>query len=233
MKFINNRLASVLIASTLIVGILSSLGSIPNSKSAIQSGAPLFLNVEDYGAIGNGVVDDRLAIQTAINSVPLTGGTVYFPSGTYRIGSSLLSPTWGLWIGLAVGSSITLQGEGIGKSILKADASLDLNRFIVNAKPGDSKISIKDITVDMGDSPSTTSGSGISFDQANNIRIENTEVKNVDQEAYSLSTVSNFKVENSIANNAWTGIYLTNCNEGEIRQNSISNTDGDGILLRS
>lgn len=43
------------------------------------------LNVRNYGAVGNGVVNDTAAIQAAINALPSTGGTVYIPPGTYMI----------------------------------------------------------------------------------------------------------------------------------------------------
>ena len=40
------------------------------------------LNVCDFGAIGDGVSDDTVALQTAINCLP-KGGRLYFPAGTY------------------------------------------------------------------------------------------------------------------------------------------------------
>ena len=46
---------------------------------------------QDYGAVGNGVADDTLPIQNALNAAPL-GGLVYLPPGTYGITSPLMIP---------------------------------------------------------------------------------------------------------------------------------------------
>lgn len=42
-----------------------------------------WVSVKDFGAVGDGVTDDTLAIQTAF----LNGGNVYFPTGTYKVGT--------------------------------------------------------------------------------------------------------------------------------------------------
>jgi hypothetical protein len=61
-----------------------------------------YLSVKDFGAVGDGVTDDRAAIQAAINysesqSInPQGTPPVYFPSGVYRIGSA--GDTYGLRI---------------------------------------------------------------------------------------------------------------------------------------
>lgn len=46
-----------------------------------------YLNVKDYGAVGNGVVDDTAAINNAITAATATKGTVFFPPGTYLVGT--------------------------------------------------------------------------------------------------------------------------------------------------
>jgi hypothetical protein len=43
----------------------------------------------EFGAVGDGVTDDAAAVQAAITAASLAGGTVYFPPGTYNIGTTL------------------------------------------------------------------------------------------------------------------------------------------------
>lgn len=46
--------------------------------------------VTDYGAIGNGIADDTIAIQNTINAAEAAGGgVVYFPAGVYVVGGAL------------------------------------------------------------------------------------------------------------------------------------------------
>lgn len=51
------------------------------------------VSVKDFGAVGDGLADDYLAIQSAVTFVeskPL-GGTVFFPSGTYLVSSGTIT----------------------------------------------------------------------------------------------------------------------------------------------
>ncbi|ASP29673.1 hypothetical protein CHH26_05075 [Qipengyuania flava] len=50
------------------------------------------VSVKDFGAVGNGVADDTLAIQAAITSLATSGGVVHVPRGTYKITSTLTLP---------------------------------------------------------------------------------------------------------------------------------------------
>lgn len=52
----------------------------------IHSGS---LNVQWFGATGNGQTDDTNAIQAAIAAVPPSGGEVHLPAGTYKIHSTI------------------------------------------------------------------------------------------------------------------------------------------------
>jgi hypothetical protein len=62
--------------------------------------APTVQNVMAFGAVGNGVHDDAPAINAAIAAAG-PGGTVYFPTGVYRVASSIV-----------VNEPILLQGAG-------------------------------------------------------------------------------------------------------------------------
>lgn len=69
-------------------------------------------NVLDFNAVGDGVADDTAAIQAAINSLT-NGGSVYLPTGTYKITASLSIDA----------PNITFYGDGFEATTIKATAS--------------------------------------------------------------------------------------------------------------
>lgn len=56
---------------------------------AVTKGLCTTVTPQQYGAKADGVTDDSAAIQAAIDSLRGTGGTVFFPKGTYLIGASV------------------------------------------------------------------------------------------------------------------------------------------------
>lgn len=49
------------------------------------------VSVKDFGAVGDGVVDDTAAIQSAIAATQGSGGRLFFPPGTYMVSSLSIS----------------------------------------------------------------------------------------------------------------------------------------------
>ena len=67
-----------------IVGI----GAPPTVSGAINL-ASFIANVKDYGARGDGIADDTIPIQNAMNAAAVSGGAVLLPPGQYAINSRL------------------------------------------------------------------------------------------------------------------------------------------------
>ena len=81
--------------------------SLTKVSFSMITGAPV--NVKDFGAVGNGVADDTVAIQAAFDYAFPLRRPVYIPSGTYLY--SLLSEI--------DESNVTINGDGSNNTVLK------------------------------------------------------------------------------------------------------------------
>jgi len=157
-----------------------------NSHSAVvnQQAVGVVIDVKAFGAKGDGITDDTLAIKKAVLSLKETGGKVFFPSGTYLLGIPSSAATGYLdnyFIPLV--SNITLEGVA-GASVLKVkDNFLSYvddatgNAHILSGKKLHN-VTIRNLTFD-GNGRNNLTPAGhirnalfISLD-ANNITIEN------------------------------------------------------------
>lgn len=78
----------------------------------VQSRLTEALSVKDFGAVGDGTTDDTTALQNAINAAELVNGSVYLPSGTYKITA-----------GLVVDQTIRIYGETTEGSIISNETN--------------------------------------------------------------------------------------------------------------
>ena len=67
-------------------------------------------DVMDYGAVGNDTGNDGPAIQMAVDAAAVQGGVVFFPVGTYRVGSTITVP-----------GGVTLEGVGWNANAIPFD----------------------------------------------------------------------------------------------------------------
>ena len=74
------------------------IGKFNGNFTQVYKNPYLVYNVENYGAVHNGVTDDTEAIQAAINACAATelGGTVFFPNGVYLISGALQTDVGGI-----------------------------------------------------------------------------------------------------------------------------------------
>jgi hypothetical protein len=107
------------------------------------------VNVKDFGAVGDGVADDTAAIQAAINTIGVNGGSIFIPKGIFLINSTLNINN----------KSITISGEATHLTEIRFGSSV-VNGFVwYGGTPSTNlskKIEIKKLTI----STNNRSGAG-------------------------------------------------------------------------
>ena len=83
------------------------------------------VSVMDFGAVGDGVTDDTVAIQNALDSVA-NGGGLFIPAGTYRITQKIV-------LSISTNTSVSIFGEG-SKSVI---SSSGFNTEAFEIRPND------------------------------------------------------------------------------------------------
>lgn len=112
----NKKTTAQLLANEL--GKITSIAAsgTPTSRSLVDRASNVF-NVRDFGAVGDGVTDDRNAFQLAFNAANAAGGgIVYMPKGRYRK-SDTAGNIWTMY------SNTSLVGDGDQSVIFFDDRS--------------------------------------------------------------------------------------------------------------
>lgn len=144
--------------------VLGTGATLTEGAGTVLDKGNLVYNVKAYGAVGNGSTDDTTSIQNAINAADATGGTVYFPNGTYKITAALklfsgTTPT------IVAYTNINFKGAGsaggTGSIIAQATTGLDCFQGINDAANGAQALNItfEDINVTFSGT-ATNSGNG-------------------------------------------------------------------------
>lgn len=178
-------------------------------------------NVKDYGAIGDGITDDRNAIQSAIDDCFNNGGgTVYLPKGEYILKSYL---EWK--------SNVNLIGVGVGKSILKTKSdtevlgfsAIEWNRSMYNESNPISNCTFRDFEIDgSGLSVSVVSwrGKGIFLIGVRDCYFENLIIRETCATGLGIDALYNVSINN---------VYCINCGRTWVKPQTEENLGCAGI----
>lgn len=92
-----------------------------------------FVDVREYGAVGDGTTDDTAAIQAAIDAIPSTGGTILIPEAEFAFKYLTLKSNLS-FVGLGPGSILkVLEDATVGYCIYALSASrIYLGNFKLN-----------------------------------------------------------------------------------------------------
>ena len=170
--------------------------------------------------------EDSVDIQTAIDSLPSTGGVVYIRSGLYDLqGKSIV-----------LRSNLTLIGAGIDRTTIRLyptmhNESMAIADAIVSQDPITSLL-VENFTLVQNVVPLNHHG-GLNFrgGKEDNIAIRNVKITDVSGTGIGVGgTCTNLLIENCDIERVWTGIAFSDSSDVTIRNNIIVDTTGDGIL---
>jgi parallel beta-helix repeat protein len=163
---------------------------------------------------------DYMDIQSAINSLPATGGEVYVREGTYTISSSITIP-----------SNVVLIGAGAATKIFLANgANVDV---IVASSAKD--IIIANLSIDGNKANQTAGGHGIKFVNVENSTISGCKVEKSYYRGIHLEGSSNNVItNNNLSTNDAQGIMIfSNSNNNSVLGNTVKSNDAEGVALIS
>lgn len=152
----NGKEGKTPISAAALIDLESRVAGYADEVAAAAGSDLELFNVKDaaYGAKGDGSTDDSTAIAAAITAAKSAGGVVYFPPGTYIIGTTL-----------TLQSKVHLRGAGpeVTKLKLKNSANTNVIKTANYGAAGIRDFSIRDLTID-GNNANNTEGSGILID---------------------------------------------------------------------
>jgi hypothetical protein len=159
---------------------------------------PLMVNVLDKGADPTGIADNTAAIQTAVAALPSTGGTVFFPAGTYKIASAVALSS----------ANIRLVGAGKASTIQPSAAFSGTSIVTITA----ANCSIQDLTIAFANTSyaSNPAVDGIQITGAANALLQNVGINYIN--GWAVQSTATAGVRNKWAK--FDNVFSTLCAKG-------------------
>jgi len=213
--------------------LLSVDGAYAYQRSLSATYAAPDISAKDYGATGDGVTDDTVALKAALAAACAVNGKLYIPAGVY-VTSDTLAPT--------TTSSVHIQGAGREKTVIKwsGAGAYTINGGTVYGQTGTACIYVAACNhVRLSDfSISTAQATGTYVagqraivaltDKIENynagLAIARVGISQIGSAGILLIFQKNFSiVECDIKNIGYEGIQTISCNNGVINRNRVNN----------
>lgn len=177
-----------------------------------------WIDVKPFGAKGDGISDDTVSIQRAIDYGSSRHLIVYFPEGTYKIKSRL-----------KIGPNVTLQGEGVGFGSQIRPVSTAAITFDGSDFPNNNGFTFQNrITGLMINMTDAKGFDAIDIHSAYTVKLEDVAITYAGGDGIKISDSTNIVFENvrveGLAQGIGTGIVI---NHSEVK---IYNIDVEGFL---
>jgi hypothetical protein len=126
------------IASPTFTGTVAGITKDMVGLGNVANTPDIHANVKSFGAVGNGTTDDTAAIASALASIATSGGTLYFPAGSYLTGTITIDMN----ATDNFGGRVSVKGAGMGVSrlIIKDGAVDGISLINTTAAPTDAEM---------------------------------------------------------------------------------------------
>jgi parallel beta-helix repeat protein len=129
-------------------------GAVPTT---VQTKLRESVSVKDFGAVGDGIADDTAAIQSAINAVGVSGGTLLLNNGTYNVRA------------LTIPSNVTFLGES-WNAVIKSIQTGAISFILIRSA---SNVTIEGIYFDMNNNAGADGDGRICIDMRSAVNPNN------------------------------------------------------------
>jgi hypothetical protein len=136
-------------------------GGVGAATRTVQARLRDSISVKDFGAVGDGVADDTVAVQAALTAVVASGDRLFFPPGTYLCGK--LTVTGGF--------------DAFGPATIKLKNATNDNLIANTGAAVD--IKLVDLVFDGNQANQTAYASVLNFASVNSLRMLDCEVRNI------------------------------------------------------
>jgi chitodextrinase len=141
--------------------LLSAVYPLPGAAAAAPQAGGNMISAADFGANGHDGVDDKAAIQAAVDAAS-AGDTVLIPKGTYQLSGTVMGK-----------SDVSIRGEKRDKTIIQFTSETDTYMFYLHNV---TNASVSDLTLDAHESQiamSAVVSEGGSKNKMNDLRVQN------------------------------------------------------------